>query len=174
MAKHSLDLKLEVAKIVLAGPDEHKRVAARYGLSPSMVRRWVAGYKSHGMAGLKKTYAHYSVETRYQAVQSVQTEGLSLGEAMLKFNIPTYTTLQTWIRHYNEGGIDALQNKPRGRPKMSKQAKPSPLSDKPLEEMTREELLEELEYRRAEVAYLKKLDALIQSRKSAAKTKRGS
>ena len=54
---------------------------------------------------------------------------------------------------------------------MSKQEKPRPLPEKPLEEMTREELLEEVEYRRAEVAYLKKLRALVQSRQSATKPK---
>ena len=172
MAKHSLDLKLEVAKVVLSGPNGHKRVAARYGLSPTMVRRWASRYKSHGLAGLKKPYALYTLETRFQAVQSVQAEGLSLSETILKFNIPTYTTLQTWIRLYNKGGIEALQNKPRGRPKMSKQQKPSPMVEKPLAEMTREELLEELEYRRTEVAYLKKLKALVQSRQLATKPKR--
>lgn len=171
MAKHSLDLKLEVAKIVLSGPDGHKRVAARYRLSPSRVRRWAAAYKSHGVSGLKKPYAVYPIDLRRQAVQSVLSDGLSMGEALLRFNIPTYSTLQTWIRLYNEGGIDALQNKPRGRPKMSKQEKPRPLPEKPLEEMTREELLEEVEYRRAEVAYLKKLRALVQSRQSATKPK---
>lgn len=171
MAKHSLDLKLEVAKIVLTGPDGHKRVAARYGLSPSMVRRWTAAYKAHGLAGLKKPYALYPIGIRYQAVQSVLTDGLSIYETMDKYNIPTHTTIETWVRLYNEGGIDALQNKPRGRPKMSKQEKPRPLPEKPLEEMTREELLEEVEYRRAEVAYLKKLRALVQSRQSATKPK---
>lgn len=171
MAKHSLDLKLEVAKIVLTGPDGHKRVAARYGLSPSMVRRWTAAYKAHGLAGLKKPYALYPIDIRYQAVQSVLTDGLSIYETMDKYNIPTHTTIETWVRLYNEGGIDALQNKPRGRPKMSKQEKPKPLPEKPLAEMTREELLEELEYRRTEVAYLKKLRALVQSRQSATKPK---
>lgn len=155
MAKHLLDLKLEVAKIVLAGPDGHKRVAARYGLSPSMVRRWAAAYKAHGLAGLKKPYALYPIDIRYQAAQSILTDGLSIYEAMGKYNIPTHSTIETWVRLYNGGGIDALKNKPRGRPKMSKQEKPKPLPEKPLEEMTREELLEELEYRRTEVAYLK-------------------
>ena len=108
MAKHLLDLKLEVAKIVLAGPDGHKRVAARYGLSPSMVRRWTAAYKAHGLAGLKKPYALYPIDIRYQAVQSVLTDGLSIYEAMNKYNIPTHTTLQNWIRLYNEGGIEAV------------------------------------------------------------------
>ncbi|MGC6232997.1 hypothetical protein VU677_19870 [Hafnia paralvei] len=43
--------------------------------------------------------------------------------------------------------------------------------NRPPEEMTREELLEELEYRRAEMAYLKKLDALIQQKKLAQQKK---
>ena len=172
MAKHLLDLKLEVAKLVLAGPDGHKRVAARYGLSPSMVRRWTAAYKAHGLTGLKKPYGLYPIDIRHQAVQSVLTDGLSIYEAMDKYNIPTHTTIEAWVRLYNEGGIDALQNKPRGRPKMSKQEKPKPLPEKPLEEMTREELLEELEYRRTEVAYLKKLRALVQSRQLTTKPKR--
>lgn len=156
MAKHSLDLKVEVAKLVLSGPDCYKRVAARYGLSPSMARRWAASYKLLGLSGLKKPYSAYSVEFKHQAILSVLNDGLSIGETLRKYNIPVHTTLTAWIRLYNEGGINALQNKPRGRPRMSQQQKPSPVpANKPSEEMTREELLEELEYRRAEVAYLK-------------------
>lgn len=139
-----------------------------------MVRRWTAAYRTHGTVGLKKPYALYPIEVRHQATLSVLGDGLSIGEAMLKYNIPTCTTLTTWIRLYNEGGIEALQNKRRGRPRMSKQQKPSPVpeTNKPLQEMTREELLEELEDRRAEVACLKKLKALVQSGQLATKPKR--
>ncbi len=173
MAKHSLDLKVEVSKFVLSGPDGYKRVAARYGLSPSMVRRWAAAYKLHGLSGLKKPYSPYSIEFKHQAILSVLSDGLSIGEAMLKYNIPACTTLPTWIKLYNEGGTDALQTKPRGRPRMSKQKKSSPIpASKPLQEMTREELLEELEDRRVEVACLKKLKALVQSGQLAIKPKR--
>ena len=171
MAKYSLDLKLEVAKAVVSGPDGHKRVAGRYGLCPSIARRWGAAYKAHGIAGLYKPYRHYPVEIRHQAVESILVDGISIMNAMIKYNIPTPSTLVTWVRLYNEGGIEALQNKPRGRPKMSKQEKPKPISEKPLEEMTREELLAEVEYRRAEVAYLKKLRALVQSQQSATNPK---
>ena len=56
---------------------------------------------------------------------------------------------------------------------MSKQEKPSSVpANKPLQEMTREELLEEIEDRRAEVACLKKLKALVQSGQLAIKPKR--
>lgn len=171
MAKYSLEFKVEAVTAYLSGTDGYERVAARYGLATSMFRRWVAAYKAHGINGLKKPYTSYSIEFRHQAVQSILVHELSINEAIAKFNIPAHSTLQTWIRLYNAGGVDALQNKPRGRPKMSKQSKPKPMPEKPLEEMTREELLEELEYRRTEVAYLKKLRALVQSRQSATKPK---
>lgn len=49
-----------------------------------------------------------------------------------------------------------------------------PLNDVPVPDSARsqEDLLRELEYLRAENAYLKKLDALIQSKKEAARKKR--
>lgn len=136
-----------------------------------MVRRWAKAYELHGDAGLNKAHMPYSVALKQTVVEAVLKDQISIREACAIHNIPAYVTVLTWIRLYNEGGIEALQNKPRGRPKMSKQEKPSPLPEKPLEEMTREELLEEVEYRRAEVAYLKKLRALVQSRQSATRPK---
>jgi transposase len=47
-----------------------------------------------------------------------------------------------------------------------------PTAPKPDEELTREELLDALADSRAEIAYLKKLDALIQEKKAAAQKRR--
>lgn len=173
MVKYSLDFKIEAVTACLHGPDGYRRVASRYGVPTTLFRHWVAAYKTHGAAGLAKPFMIYPLEIRYQVVQSVLTDGLSINEAVAKHNILSRGTVQNWIRLYNEGGIEALKRKYRGRSEMSKHSKIAVVPDKPLEEMTREELLKELEYRRAEVAYLKKLDALIQSKKSAAKNKRG-
>lgn len=174
MAKYSFEFKQQVVEYYLSGKDSLRLTADRFGTTHSQVRQWAARYKAHAADGLKKRFTHYSADFKYQAVQLVLNGSRSISEACIQLNIPAASSLLHWIHLYNEGGIDALQNKPRGLPNMSTQEKPSPLPDKPLEEMTREELLEEVEYRRAEVAYLKKLDALIQSRKLAAKTKRGS
>lgn len=174
MAKYSLEFKQQVANYYLSGADSLRRSAMRFDVTHHQVLQWAARYKAHAIDGLKKRIAPHPIEFKYQAVQSVLSGRHSINEASIRLNISNPGTLWQWIRLYNEGGIEALQNKPRGRPKMSKQSKPAQVPEKPLEEMTREELLDELEYRRAEVAYLKKLDALIQSRKSAAKTKRGS
>ncbi|MNI63369.1 hypothetical protein D3C81_2083750 [compost metagenome] len=45
-------------------------------------------------------------------------------------------------------------------------------SSKPAEDMSRDELLKEVAYLRAETAYLKKLDALIQEEQAAQRAKR--
>lgn len=50
--------------------------------------------------------------------------------------------------------------------------KPPDKALKPDEELSREELLEALADSRAEIAYLKKRDALIQAKKAAAQKKR--
>ena len=173
MAKHSLDLKREAVNSYLSGTEGYEILADRLGVGRSMLRRWVAAYKLHGIDGLKHRYRLYPSDFKCQVVQSVLRGELTSNQALAKYNIPSYTTLQSWIRLYNESGIDALQNKPRGRIRMKKQEKPSPAPEcKPLQEMTREELLEELEYRRTEVAYLKKLRALVQSGQLAIKPKR--
>jgi transposase len=68
-----------------------------------------------------------------------------------------------------------LMPRRRGRPpKMatSHPPQPQPSEDGAPDERPREELLKEIEYLRAEVAYLKKLDALLQSKKPAASKKK--
>lgn len=171
MKKHSLDLRHEAVKAYLAGNQGYRAVANRFGVGRTALRRWVATYKIHGLDNQKRHYQFYPIDFKERAVLSVVNGWMTVNEALAHYNIPANTSLLSWIRLYNAGGVDALRNKPRGRPKMSKQSKPKPMPEKPLEEMTREELLEELEYRRTEVAYLKKLKALVQSRQSATKPK---
>lgn len=54
---------------------------------------------------------------------------------------------------------------------MSKPFKPLVPTNKPVTQMTPEELMQELEYRRVETDYLKKLEALAQQKYLASKNK---
>ena len=74
----------------------------------------------------------------------------------------------SWAKHYEEDGYNGLIDKKKGRPSMRK--KKSIKKDD--SEKSREELLEELEYLRAENEYLKKLDALVQERKAQERKKK--
>ena len=91
--------------------------------------------------------------------------------ASAMFDIRNPDALRLWRRAYDQGGIEALMHKPRGRRRHMK-PKPPATPDKTGDTPTIERLLKENEYLRAEVAYLKKLDALIQAKKLAAQKKR--
>ena len=54
---------------------------------------------------------------------------------------------------------------------MPEKLKPFKPTNKPVEEMTQAELMRELQYRRAETAYLKKLEAVLQARESSPELK---
>ena len=54
---------------------------------------------------------------------------------------------------------------------MPKPFKPFVPTNKPVTQMTQEELIQELEYRRVETDYLKKLEALTQQKYLASKNK---
>ena len=72
-------------------------------------------------------------------------------------------TIGGWERAYREGGIAALEPGPIGKSKVQpEQDKPEPAES--ADNRSREELLDELLHLRAEVAYLKKLEALVRSR----------
>ncbi|MEO9101744.1 MAG: hypothetical protein ABI212_06430 [Burkholderiaceae bacterium] len=76
-----------------------------------------------------------------------------------------------WRRNLDEGGTEALGNKKHGRHSV-KPERCGPAPSNMVATDSTQARLEENERLRAEVAYLKKLQALIRSKKSAAQTKR--
>ena len=91
-------------------------------------------------------------------------------QAYVKFNIPTRSIIAKWQRDFTNFGVEALQSKPKGRPKsMDNFKRKKRKSDKPL--TREEELLLENEALRCENALLKKLQALIQAEEEAKKRK---
>lgn len=168
MTKYSLVFKRQVATSYLSGSRSVRAVAIEFGIDHSTVRKWAKAYELQEESSLKKPFERYSVIFKLAVVNEVLNGQRSIRQACAIHNISAYSSQ---CIPDNEGGIDALQNKPRGRPKMSNQSQPKPAPEKPLEAMTREELLEELQDRQAEVACLKKLKALLQSGQLAIKQK---
>jgi len=113
-----------------------------------------------------------TVPNSSSVLQQMQSEELSATQATALFNIRGgATVVTTWQRLYHEGGLPALQPKQRGRPKMAP-AKPTSCTAAPTDSRSLEDLRKENEYLRAEVAYLKKLRALLQAKEQAAPKKR--
>ena len=89
----------------------------------------------------------YQAVLRYQQLRSQQRTADELGVSR--------THLRRWIAAYHSGGLAALEY-PKADMSSNKRKKPF-IADKPDADKTPAELLEELRYLRAEVAYLKKL-----------------
>lgn len=111
-------------------------------------------------------------------LERVQRGELSRSQAAALYNLRGGSwAISLWQRRYDAGGVEALQPKPKGRQeKKMKKPEKTPLElNSPVGEddpRTLKDVLKENAYLRAEVAYLKKLKALIQEEKAAQK-KRG-
>lgn len=175
MAKYDERFKLKVVKQYLAGKGGFRQVSQVYGLDMATVRRWVAHYQLHGKAGLARKYSHYSVAFKMKVLKHMWRQELSYHQVAALFDLRSGSVVSRWEHQYHAGGEEALVSKPRGRPPKMPTSPPSPAKPTPTvpdDTRSREELLEELKQLRAEVDYLKKVEALIQAHASAAPKKR--
>jgi transposase len=174
MAKYDEQFKLKIVRRYLSEQAGLRPLARQHGLDDSLLRRWVMAYQQHGRDGLRKKHTSYSAQFKLSVLQHMQQAGLSYRQTAAFFDIRSVGDIGIWHRQYHSGGIDALASRPRGRPKTMAQSKPPepPIVDTADDERTRKELLREIAYLRAEVAYLKKLDALVQAKKAAQQKKR--
>ena len=133
----------------------YKSAAIALSLPVEAVRRWQEIYRAFGSEVLLRMdgkQGRYTYEQKVAAASAVVDGGMTKTEAMAAFGIMSMSPLKKWCALYRRGGAEALRPRPKGRPKGSK-ARPR----------TREEELEERCRRlEAEVAYLKKLRALVE------------
>jgi transposase len=170
MTKYDVQLKLRAVRAYLRGTLGYERVARRYGVSEKRLRAWVAGFQSHGAEALRKKHSRYDAAFRLQVLQYVWDNEVSYSQAAAHFDIRSPTSIGAWEREYRAGGLDRLVPRPRGRPQMPLSAPaPEPKKD---EDKSREELIAELNHVRMELAYRKKLQALVQARPKTAAPKK--
>lgn len=162
MGKYTNEFKREVVNYYFSSQNGYIRTASYFGIERSSVRRWVNNYKKHGIEAIntRTTHKSYSQSFKMEVIRAVLEEGLSLRIASNQFNLSNSGIVSCWVSKYQKEGVESLQVKRRGRP--PKMKKPVKSSNKPDNQRTQQELLDELLYLRAEIAYLKKLEALIQ------------
>jgi transposase len=160
--KYEPAFRLQVVKEHLDG-ESIKKLAGRWGLATSLLRRWVDHYQSSGEKGLlPKVHQYRSSEFKLKVVKSYLNEGLSLRDCCLQNGIAHESTVLSWVKKYELSGLNGLREQ-RGRPKLMKKNNPS----KKTQPLTRlEELEKENLYLRAENDLLKKLEALAQARET--------
>jgi len=165
MGKYTAEFKLAVVQKYLEGSMGYRTLAEQFGIANhSLIERWVGFYRHHGKDGLVKKLTTYSAEFKLSVLQHMWDNSLSKGQTATAFNIRRPASVGAWERAYHAGGPAALKLRRRGQETML------PASDKPEaikadDNRTREELLDEVADLRAEVAYLKKLEALVRSQK---------
>lgn len=168
MGKYTAEFKLSVVQKYLEGSMGYRLLAEQFDIrNHSLIERWVGFYRLHGEEGLRAKRASYSAQFKLSVLKHMWDNSLSKGRTAAIFNIRRHATVGDWERTYYAGGVDALEPCRRGSPVMQ------PVPDKPEgakteDSRTREELVAEVAYLRAEVAYLKKLDALVRSQKQPA------
>lgn len=173
MTRYDADFKLQLVERYLSSEDSgFKRLSKEYGIAPGTLQRWVASYQRHGAAGVNKKSTRYSAEFKLSVLQCMWKEELSYRQVAAQFNIRGGSIIGMWERQYHEGGLDALMSKPRGRTKkITMPESPTPVQAPQTDTRTLEDLRKENEYLRAEVAYLKKLNALVRAKQQAAQKK---
>lgn len=153
--KHDIELRVAAVGLFDAGHGS-RSIAADLSVPRRTVRQWRQVYRAFGSEALlamggKNT--SYTYEQKVAAAAAVVDGGVSRADAMREFGIMSAAPLGRWCRLYREGGAEALRPKPKGRP---------PGSPAGPRRRTREQELEERCRRlEAEVAYLKKLRALV-------------
>jgi transposase len=157
MAKYNKQFKLQIVKQYLSGAVGYERLFHEHDVGRTLIRRWVASYRQHGPDGLVKKFSHYSSAFKWTVLRRMQQENLSYEQVAALFNIRSPGSVAIWNRQYHSGAIEALAPRPRRRPKRMSNPKPTNLQTQaaPEDERTREQLLQENEYLRMEVAYLK-------------------
>jgi len=171
MKKYQTEFKLKVINSFLAGEGGAKLLARQWSVPEEKIRTWVSHYRLHGIDGLRPKRSAYSEQFKLQVLSHQDREQLSSRQVAAVYDIRNPNQVVVWRRNLNEGGVEALGSRKQGRPTMKLERRcPAPPSTVIAD--SAQALREENERLRAEVAYLKKLQALIRSKRSAAPTKR--
>ena len=131
--------------------------ANRLGVTRNPVRKLERRFKLHGRLCLveKPTKQQFSFEVKKEVVDRF-IGGQSTMDLAREFGLSSDQLVTHWVRAWRAGGDQALQPKPKGRPKRSTSSTPLTAEDR---------LRREVEKLQAENAYLKKLQDLRNQRR---------
>jgi transposase len=167
--KHGTEFRLRIIKEKQKGSSINS-LAKKWDISKSLVQKWIDHHSSLGAQGLLPKRRHYyTTEFKLDVVKAYNDNKLSLRDCCLQFNIAAQSTVISWARKYEQLGIVGLRVQ-KGRPTTMKKDKPPAKKTKPLTRL--EELERDNLYLRAEVDYLKKLDALTQKKQTQQRKRR--
>ena len=171
MEKYKTEFKLKVVKSFMAGEGGAKMLARQWSVPEEKSRTWVSHYRLHGLDGLRPKRRAYSEQFKLQVLSHKDRDQLSSRQVAAVYDIRNPNQVVVWRRDLQEGGLPAFGNTKQGHPNM-KPERHLPALPGTVTTDSAQALLEQDKQLDAEVAYLKKLHALIRAKSSAAPTKR--
>lgn len=166
--KYNFDFKLRLVTLIQQGKYSIDGLSKREGLRKSNLQFWLKLYEYYGEQGLRGVaQKSFTIEEKIFIIQEYQQSGLSLMETSVKYRISNPSVLLTWKNKFQSNGASGLQDT-RGRPNKTttsnKMIKKTTIPGIKPSMSEVEKLRIENEYLRAELDYLKKLEALAQSK----------
>jgi transposase len=162
MAKYNADFKLQMVMEYSNGTLGYASLAKKHHISSdSPIKVWVRAYQEFGLEGLKRKHKKtvYSVQFKVNVLHFMKQTGSSYQETVIAFGMTNPSLVANWNRNFQKDGIEGLKQKQKGRPSMSKKSTDQHKEQKQTPKRSIEELEREIELRKLENAYLKKLEA---------------
>ena len=163
MGKYSAQFKHTAVEAYLRGDDGYRKVAQRFSVDVSLLRRWVATFEVHGDASPSKCGQRYTPAFKRSVIECRRAERLSYRQVAARFAIGQPSEIGIWERQYYSEGLENRSASTSKRPARMSKKSVTPLESLPADDAdrSREQLLTELEYLRMENAYLKKLEEIV-------------
>lgn len=167
MRTFGVRFKKKVVREYLSGKGGYKILAAKYDIADSLVRRWVGAYQHHGSSGLVRQRGRYTDEFKLEVLHRLAAENLSCRELAAIYNIGNPHSIMVWQQQHERGELRLPQHISPLDNSVPRKKKTSPQSPEPERPAQADGLLQENQRLRAEVAYLKKVSALVLAKKLA-------
>lgn len=100
---HSLEVKIRVINDIKEERYSISELASLYNIDHDSIYNWVYKYEKFGEEGLKErsTWNEYSKELKLEAVKDYLSGNYSVREVTRKYEIPSTSTLHSWVKKYN-------------------------------------------------------------------------
>lgn len=108
----------ERAVEILAEGAGHRALAAKLQIPEATARQWARAYAAGGKEAVLNAGAKhrvYDYEVKLAVARDRVEHGKTVREVMIKYNIPSESSVKAWCRLYRAQGASALVDKPRGR-----------------------------------------------------------
>lgn len=173
--KYSAEQKIAVCIDKEKNHLTNDELALKYSIPKTTIRDWVIEYEKSGSEAFSQPVTRknntYTPEFRIAVAKEKLNGNISYHELGRKYGI-NKCVIQSWVYKYTERGEEALKADNRNRSGRPPKSTPKTPINTNAGDLINKQLLDEVEHLRAEVAYLKKYNALVREKQKSQKKKK--